>query len=100
MYYKRHIFFCANKKANETGCGFLGGEESFTFVKEYLVKKELWGEGNFRASKSGCLGRCASGPVCVIYPEGTWYNYVDTDDLIEIIENHIINGNIVDRLQI
>ncbi len=100
MYYKRHIFFCGNKKTNETGCGFLGVDESFGLAKEYLVKKDLWGEGKIRASKSGCLGRCADGPVCVVYPEGIWYTYVDMEDLTEIIENHIINGNIVNRLQI
>ena len=100
MYYKRHMFFCCNKKINETGCGAFGGEEAFNFTKEYLVKLESWGEGKLRASKSGCLGRCVEAPVCVVYPDGVWYSYVDMDDVQEIINNHLINGNIVERLKI
>jgi (2Fe-2S) ferredoxin len=36
----------------------------------------------------------------VVYPEGTWYTYVDRDDLDEIIEEHLVNGRVVERLQI
>ena len=100
MYYTRHIFFCCNKKTNETGCGFFGGEDAFNFTKEHLVKLELWGEGKFRASKSGCLGRCAEAPVCVVYPDGVWYSYVDMDDVKEIIDTHLIQGKIANRLHI
>lgn len=100
MFYKRHIFFCCNKKPNETGCGFLAGEESFGFAKMYLQSLDQWGEGKYRASKSGCLGRCAEGPVCVIYPDGVWYTYFDENDIRQIIDEHLINGNIVANLQL
>jgi (2Fe-2S) ferredoxin len=30
-----------------------------------------------RVNKAGCLDRCAAGPVAVVYPEGTWYTFVD-----------------------
>jgi len=100
MFYKRHLFFCTNKKPNETGCGYLSGEESFAFAKMYLQALDMWGEGKVRASKSGCLGRCDSGPVCVIYPDGVWYTYVDEDDVQEIIDKHLLSGEIVTRLQI
>ena len=99
MYYKRHIFFCCNQKNdNNGGCKNLGGEDAFIYAKDLLQKKELWGKNLYRATKSGCLGRCSSGPVCVIYPDGIWYSYVDLDDVKEIIEQHLINATIVDRL--
>jgi (2Fe-2S) ferredoxin len=100
MHYKRHIFFCGNKKSNETGCGYFGSEESFNFTKKYLKGLDLWGTPNLRASKAGCLGRCEDAPVCVIYPDGIWYTYVDLDDIKEIIDSHLINGSIVSRLQL
>jgi (2Fe-2S) ferredoxin len=34
----------------------------------------------------------------VVYPEGTWYTYVDTSDLDEIIDSHLRNGQVVERL--
>lgn len=100
MYYKRHIFFCTNKKANETGCGYLSGDESFTFAKMYLQSLDMWGEGKYRATKSGCLGRCVDGPICVIYPDAVWYTYVDETDVQEILTKHLIQGEVVERLKI
>ena len=49
---------------------------------------------------AGCLGRCDEGPVLVVYPEETWYTYLDKEDIDEIIEQHIQQGNIVERLKI
>ncbi len=100
MFYTKHIFFCTNKKADETGCGYLGAEEAFTFTKTYLKSLNMWGEGKLRASKSGCLGRCVDGPVCIIYPDGVWYTYIDEVDLKDIIEQHLLNNKIVERLKI
>ena len=53
-----------------------------------------------RVNQAGCLDRCEEGPVCVIYPEGTWYTYVDESDIDEIIESHLLNGVPVERLKI
>ncbi len=100
MYYQKHIFFCTNQKENGAGCGNITGDSGFAFAKLYLQTLDLWGEGKLRASKSGCLGRCKQGPVCVVYPDGVWYSYVDEDDVKEIIEEHLINNRIVDRLKI
>jgi (2Fe-2S) ferredoxin len=36
----------------------------------------------------------------VVYPEGTWYTYVDRDDIDEIIDAHLVNGRVVERLLI
>ena len=38
------------------------------------------------------------GPVIVVYPEAVWYTYVDTEDLDEILERHLIGGELVERL--
>ena len=100
MFYKKHIFFCTNKKSNETGCGYLGGDQAFDYAKNYLRSLDLWGDGKFRASKSGCLGRCSFGPICVIYPEGIWYTYVDETDIKEIIDSSLLKGHVINRLLI
>jgi len=58
------------------------------------------GEHNIRVNKSGCLGRCAEGPILVIYPEGVWYTYHTEADIDEILERHVIKGEKVERLLI
>ena len=49
---------------------------------------------------AGCLDRCSEGPVIVVYPDEVWYTYIVKEDVDEIIEEHLINGRIVDRLRI
>jgi (2Fe-2S) ferredoxin len=49
-------------------------------------------------NRSGCLDRCAGGPVAVVYPEAVWYGYVDKEDIDEIVESHLMRGQVVERL--
>jgi (2Fe-2S) ferredoxin len=58
------------------------------------------GQGKIRINKSGCLDRCEEGPVMVIYPEAVWYTYVDQQDVDEIIDSHLLSGQVVERLKI
>ena len=53
-----------------------------------------------RVNTAGCLDRCELGPVMVIYPEGVWYTYIDQADIDEIIDEHLVNGRIVERLKL
>ena len=53
-----------------------------------------------RVNKAGCLDRCAGGPVAVVYPEGVWYTFIDNSDIDEIVESHLKNGKVVERLQL
>jgi (2Fe-2S) ferredoxin len=49
---------------------------------------------------AGCLDRCDEGPVMVVYPEEVWYTYVDQEDVDEIVQEHLVNGRVVERLKI
>lgn len=70
------------------------------YAKQKLKKLGLNGAGQHRINTSGCLGRCEEGPLLVIYPEGVWYSYKTYNDIDEIIEKHLLNGEIVSRLQL
>jgi len=52
-----------------------------------------------RINQAGCLDRCEEGPCVVVYPDAVWYTYVDRADVDEIIEEHLQNGRIVERLR-
>jgi len=49
---------------------------------------------------AGCLDRCEEGPTVVVYPEGVWYRYADQRDIDEIVDSHLVNGRVVERLRI
>ena len=100
-HYTKHLFVCTNQKSEgKQCCAQAGGDVFFSYLKSKLRELGLHGPGKCRVSKSGCLGRCGLGPCLVIYPEGVWYTYASFADLDEIIEQHIIAGSMVARLQI
>jgi (2Fe-2S) ferredoxin len=98
-YYERHIFFCLNeRKGGEECCARHRAQDAFDRCKSQVKAAGLSGPGKVRVNKSGCLDRCAAGPVAVVYPEGVWYSYLDADDVDEIVESHLKNGRVVERL--
>ncbi|KTC92534.1 (2Fe-2S) ferredoxin domain-containing protein [Fluoribacter dumoffii] len=100
-YYEKHVLICTNQKAaGKQCCANTGGEPFFDHMKSRLLELEMHGPGKIRVSKSGCLGRCSSGPCIVIYPEGVWYTYSSFADIDEIIEKHLVAGRIVEQLLI
>jgi (2Fe-2S) ferredoxin len=100
-YFKHHVFFCCNQReAPDTCCNNHGASEMQTYAKERVKALGLTGRGMVRVNKAGCLGRCDDGPVLVVYPEGTWYTFVDKDDIDEIIHEHLQHGRIVERLKV
>ena len=101
-HYQKHVFFCTNQRAaGEDCCNNLGAQRMRDYVKDKVKSLGLSAEGNrIRINSAGCMDRCSEGPVLVVYPEGVWYTYVDEQDLDEIIEQHLKNGRVVERLKI
>lgn len=98
-YYERHIFFCLNERMNgEDSCAMHGAKQGFDHCKQRVKQEGLAGQGKVRVNKAGCLDRCAGGPVAVVYPEAVWYTFVDETDIDEIVESHLKNGQVVERL--
>lgn len=98
-YYQRHIFFCLNQRpGGQACCADHDAQSAFEHCKARVKAEGLNGPGRVRVNKAGCLDRCAGGPVAVVYPEGTWYTYVDTQDIDEIVESHLKAGRPVQRL--
>lgn len=101
MYYRHHVFFCTNRRDDGSqSCGQCGAADMRAYAKERIKDLGLAGKGGVRINTAGCLDRCSEGPVIVVYPEGVWYTYVDQEDLNEIVEEHLVHGQIVKRLQI
>jgi (2Fe-2S) ferredoxin len=102
-YYQKHVFFCLNQREESEGrpcCFNKGAQQAQEHAKKRVKELGLNGHGKIRINKAGCLDRCEEGPVMVVYPEGTWYTYIDTQDIDEIIDEHLVKGKIVERLKI
>jgi len=98
-YYKHHVFFCTNKRDDgRQSCEDCNATAVRMHAKDKVKAAGLAVPGGVRINTAGCLNRCDAGPVMVIYPEGVWYSYVDEEDVDEIIDSHLINGEVVKRL--
>ncbi len=87
---EKHILVC-----NGTGCT---SSKSPLILENFnkIIKEK--GLTNVRVIKTGCFGLCAKGPIVIIRPEDTFYAMVKPEDCEEIIESHIIQGEVVERL--
>lgn len=100
-YYRQHVFFCVNKRiGGKPCCADKGAQAMRDYAKRRVKELGLAGPGGVRINQSGCLDRCEEGPTVVVYPQGVWYTYIDSEDIDEIIDEHLVNGRIVERLRI
>jgi len=100
-YYERHLFFCLNQReAGEACCANHAAQAAFDHCKARVKAAGLLGAGKVRVNRAGCLDRCAGGPVCVVYPEAVWYSFVDLEDIDEIVDSHLRQGRVVERLRL
>lgn len=100
-FYKKHVFICTNKREDGTPCCQDHDTQAlFKQMKENVKSQGLLGPNKIRINKSGCLGRCAQGPVLVVYPDNVWYQFKNSDDLDEILEKQVKKDEVVERLKL
>ncbi|WKY46994.1 NADH-quinone oxidoreductase subunit NuoF [Eubacteriaceae bacterium ES3] len=92
MAYKRsQILICGG-----TGCTSSGSQVLAQELRKELVKHDILEE--IEIIITGCFGLCELGPVVIVYPEGTFYSRVETSDIPEMVEEHLVKGRPLERL--
>ena len=89
--YRAHVLVCGG-----TGCTASGSGELIKHFEEKLKEHGL--EKEVKLVRTGCFGLCEAGPVVIVYPEGTFYSRVKTDDVEEIVTEHLLKGRRVQHL--
>jgi len=87
---EKHILVC-----HGTGCTSSKSPKILENFNNLIKEKNI---ENVRVIQTGCFGLCAKGPIVIIRPEDVFYAMVKPEDCEEIIEKHIQNGEIVERL--
>ena len=89
---RSHVLICGG-----TGCTSSGSKSIQKKFESELAAQGLSEE--VKIVQTGCFGLCALGPVVIIHPEGTFYSRVTEEDVSEIVEEHLLKGRIVERLE-
>lgn len=87
----QHIFVCGG-----IGCRSMESEQLRKNLQRELIVRGLSDE--IQVVSTGCFGFCEKGPLVKISPDNTFYVQVSPDDAAEIIQEHIINKQKVERL--
>ena len=99
---RHHVFVCNGKSCMAVG----STEVKEAFDSELKARGLLYGkekkgknpQGSIVLTDCSSVGFCAVGAAVLVYPEGIWYAQVRAQDVPEIIEEHLINGRVVERL--
>ncbi|HET7505500.1 MAG TPA: (2Fe-2S) ferredoxin domain-containing protein [Kofleriaceae bacterium] len=95
------MFVCINERPPEHPkgcCKRRGGVEVRDRLKEELAARGL--SKIIHANNAGCLDQCENGVTVVVYPEQVWYGHVTVDDISEIVDKHLVGGEVVTRLML
>jgi (2Fe-2S) ferredoxin len=99
---RHHVFVCTGKSCSAVD----SAEVKAAFDRELLSRGILFGKekkgknpkGSILVTECGSVGFCAIGAAVMVYPDGIWYAQVRAGDVPEIVEEHLMNGRVVQRL--
>ena len=87
---EKHILVC-----HGTGCTSSKSPKIIENFRKILEEKNI---ENVKVIQTGCFGLCAKGPIVIIRPEDVFYANCKPEDCEEIIDTHIVKGELVERL--
>lgn len=99
---RHHVFVCTGKSCSARD----SAEVRDAFERELKERGILFGreakgknpQGSIIVTECASVGFCSIGPTVLVYPDGVWYAQVQPADVPQIVEEHLLNGRVLERL--
>src|SRR6266576_3978151 len=99
---RHHVFVCTGKSCSaRDSADVLEAFENDLKERGLLFGREVKGKnphGSVVVTSCASVGFCSIGPAVMVYPDGVWYAQVRAADVPEIVEEHLVNNRVVERL--
>jgi NADH-quinone oxidoreductase subunit F len=90
-FFRSHILVCSG-----TGCQASGSLPLKDAMEQEIARRGL--DKEVKVIETGCFGFCRFGPNMMVYPEGVFYCGVQKEDVVELVEEHLVKGRVLERL--
>lgn len=85
--YRRHVLVCRGPR-----CSARGSDDTWTALKLGLSQRNL-SDTDVLVTTAGCMFPCNHAPVIAVQPDDVWYGGVTTEDIDDLIDNHLVAGD-------
>lgn len=99
--FPKHVFLCASASRGKhpRGCCLGKGAAAIHDELELLLTQRGLA-GKILIDSVDCLAQCTRGGILGVYPDAVWYGYASVDDILEILESHLVGDVPVERLRL
>lgn len=94
------ILVCNNERpsdARKPSCGRRGALEVYRRFKDGVRERNI--RDRVMVVRTGCLKHCSQGITVNLWPLNLWYRRVTLDDVDEILDRSVIDGEEIERLR-
>lgn len=86
---KSYVFICTNERENKKACA----NQHFLEHLKQIMKEPQYAHLNVKVVKTGCLGKCAEGPIALVFPENVEFkvdSLTQSDTIIKYLQKRKI----------